>query len=44
MQGKILTFYLQGELFGIDIRLVKEIKRKIKYTVVPGARFYSRPV
>ena len=37
MQGKILTFYLQGELFGIDIKLVKEINRKINYTKVPGA-------
>jgi len=37
MQGKILTFYLQGELFGIDIKLVKEINRKINYTRVPGA-------
>ena len=29
---RILTFYLEGELFGIDIGLVKEINRKIKYT------------
>lgn len=34
---RILTFYLEGELFGIDIGLVKEINRKIKYTEVPGA-------
>ena len=37
MTGKILTFYLQGELFGIDIKVVKEINRKIMYTEVPGA-------
>ncbi|HZJ57473.1 MAG TPA: chemotaxis protein CheW [Clostridia bacterium] len=34
---RILTFYLEGELFGIDVGLVKEINRKIKYTQVPGA-------
>lgn len=37
MNGKILTFYLGGELFGIDIDLVKEINRKIRFTKVPGA-------
>lgn len=37
MTGKILTFYLEGQLFGIDIKLVKEINRKIRYTKVPGA-------
>ena len=37
MMIRILTFYLEGELFGIDIGLVKEINRKIKYTEVPGA-------
>jgi purine-binding chemotaxis protein CheW len=37
MTGKILTFYLGGELFGVDIKLVKEINRKIRYTRVAGA-------
>lgn len=37
MTGKILTFYLDGELFGVDIKLVKEINRKIRYTKVAGA-------
>ena len=34
---RILTFYLEGELFGVDIGLVKEINRKINYIEVPGA-------
>jgi len=37
MTRKILTFYLEGQMFGIDIRLVKEINRKIRYTEIPGA-------
>ncbi len=32
-----MTFYLCDNQYGIDIRLVKEINRKIKYTPVPGA-------
>ena len=37
---KILTFYLNNSLFGIDIILVKEINRNIEYTSVPGANDY----
>ncbi|MGK0465204.1 chemotaxis protein CheW [Clostridium sp.] len=29
---KILTFYVEGELLGIDVNLVKEITRNIEYT------------
>jgi purine-binding chemotaxis protein CheW len=29
---KILTFYITGELLGIDVNLVKEITRNIEYT------------
>jgi purine-binding chemotaxis protein CheW len=29
---KILTFYVSGEIFGIDVNLVKEITRNIEYT------------
>lgn len=29
---KILTFYIAGEHFGIDVNLVKEITRNIEYT------------
>jgi purine-binding chemotaxis protein CheW len=29
---KILTFYVAGELLGIDVNLVKEITRNIEYT------------
>lgn len=38
MTGKVLTFYLRGNLFGIDIKLVKEINRNVEFTPVPGAR------
>jgi purine-binding chemotaxis protein CheW len=37
MIGKVLTFYLRGSLFGIDIKLIKEINRNVEYTPVPGA-------
>ena len=37
MNGKLLTFYIAGQLYGIDITLVKEINRKIQITVVPDA-------
>lgn len=40
MTGKILTFYLGDQLYAIDITLVKEINRKIRYTKVPGAPEY----
>ncbi len=38
MSGKILTFYLCGRLFGIDIATVKEIDCNISYTPVPCAK------
>ena len=34
---KVLSFYLAGELFGININMVKEINRNINYTEVPSA-------
>jgi purine-binding chemotaxis protein CheW len=37
MRGKILTFYLCGSLYGLDIRLVKEIGRHAEYTPIPDA-------
>lgn len=37
MIGKVLTFYLSGSLFGIDIKLIKEINRNVEYSPVPGA-------
>jgi purine-binding chemotaxis protein CheW len=40
MTGKVLTFYLRGSLFGIDIKLIKEINRNVEFTPVPGARPY----
>lgn len=33
----MLTFYLNGNLYGIDILAVKEINRNIEYTPVPDA-------
>lgn len=37
MTEQVLTFYLQNNLLGIDITLVKEIDRNVEYTPVPGA-------
>lgn len=39
MTGKIITFYLGGILFGINIADVKEVGRKAKYTPVPGVKY-----
>ncbi len=38
--GNVLTFYLNGGLFGIDIKLVKEIDRNVDYTPIPDAKPY----
>lgn len=35
---KVLTFYLCGNLLGIDVTLVKEINRNVCYTAVPGSK------
>ena len=37
MNGKVLTFYLNGSLLGIDITVVKEINRNVEFTPVPQA-------
>lgn len=38
MMDKVLTFYLNNNLFGIDIKLVKEINRNVEFTPVPDAQ------
>lgn len=38
MTVKVLTFYLCGSLFGVDVTLVKEINRNVDYTAVPGSQ------
>lgn len=35
MNGKVLSFYVNDKLFGLDIRLVKEISRRFEYSHVP---------
>lgn len=40
MSERVLTFYLNGYLFGIDITLVKEINRSVEYTSVPDSKPY----
>jgi purine-binding chemotaxis protein CheW len=35
---KVLTFYLGGNLLGIDVTLVKEINRNVDYSPVPGSQ------
>jgi purine-binding chemotaxis protein CheW len=37
MSGKVLTFYMGGYLFGVDILAIKEINRKVEFTAVPDA-------
>lgn len=39
---KILTFYIAGELFGIDVNLVKEITRNIEYTPLLNGKKYIK--
>ena len=36
-KNKLLTFYLNGTLFGLDIIIVKEINRNIEFTPIPDA-------
>jgi purine-binding chemotaxis protein CheW len=33
----VLTFYLNNQLLGVDIKLVKEINRNVEYTPVPDS-------
>lgn len=38
MIDKVLSFYVDNNLFGIDIKLIKEINRHVEYTPIPDAR------
>jgi len=38
MIGKVLSFYMNESLFGINITLIKEINRNVEYTPVPDAK------
>lgn len=38
MTEQVLTFYLCGNLLGIDVKLIKEINRNVEYTQVPDAQ------
>jgi purine-binding chemotaxis protein CheW len=37
MKKKILSFYINSNLFGVDIRIVKEINRNVNFTDVPDS-------
>jgi purine-binding chemotaxis protein CheW len=37
VKKKILSFYINQNLFGVDIRIVKEINRNVHYTDVPDS-------
>ncbi len=37
MNGKALSFYINDKMFGLDIRLVKEISRRFEFSHVPDA-------
>ena len=38
MTEQVLTFYLCGNLLGIDVKLIKEINRNVEYTPVLDAQ------
>jgi len=40
LDDKVLSFYINDSLFGINLTLIKEINRDIEYTVVPDAKPY----
>ncbi len=40
MNGKVLSFYINNTLFGINITLIREINRNVEYTPVPDAPPY----
>lgn len=37
MNGKALSFYINDKMFGLDIKLVKEISRRFEYSHIPDA-------
>ena len=37
MTGKALSFFLKNKMFGLDIKLVKEISRKVEFSEVPDS-------
>ncbi len=37
MNGKALSFYINDKMFGLDIKLVKEISRRFEYSHVPDS-------
>lgn len=37
MTGKALSFFLKDKMFGLDIKLVKEISRKVDFSEVPDS-------
>ncbi|SDY22752.1 chemotaxis protein CheW [Tindallia californiensis] len=37
MNGKALTFFINEKMFGLDIKLVKEISRKVEFSEVPDS-------
>lgn len=37
MKRKILSFYINSNLFGVDIEMVKEINRNVHFTDVPDS-------
>ena len=40
LKGRVLTFDIAGQLYGIDITSVKEINRRLRVTAVPDAPDY----
>lgn len=40
MIGTVLSFYINNNLFGINITLIREINRNVEYTPVPDAKPY----
>jgi chemotaxis signal transduction protein len=40
LNGKVLSFYINNTLFGINITLIREINRNVEYTPVPDAPPY----
>lgn len=37
MNEKVLSFYINDKMFGLDIKLVKEISRRFEYNHIPDA-------
>lgn len=40
MVEKVLSFIINGNAFGIKVKLIREVNKNVEYTIVPGSKEY----